>query len=359
MTIAEAPSATNWPWPFSRSQLTAGLRRHCRAQDLVVERVEHSTLPRSRPSIGRVEGLRVAHRSAAGEGVLHLVLKEPRGSTRAGLAGVGRREVGVYTSLSPLLPLATPELVAAAPNGDWLLLAALTEAGSIAAWSSNDYTAAVRGLIQLHDRFWCLEADLEAFPWLARPLETDFTVHVSAAAQAIERIVETGQPGALAASPKAMQVMARLTTQADLVVRPLLDAPPTLLHGDYWPGNIALLADQGQVVYDWQMAGVGPGVLDLVALVTKSRWMLEPPPPAPESMVRMYRQGIAEATGVSWSDAAWSMLWDHAMMWRFLEEWIDVLAASPDVLLRARAAQLEDVWIQPLSQAVLKRLPAA
>jgi hypothetical protein len=47
------------------------------------------------------------------------------------------------------------------------------------------------------------------------------------------------------------------------------------------------------------------------------------------------------------------------MMWRFLEEWIDVLAASPDVLLRARAAQLEDVWIQPLSQAVLKRLPAA
>ncbi|NIN93720.1 MAG: phosphotransferase, partial [Anaerolineae bacterium] len=54
------------------------------------------------------------------------------------------------------------------------------------------------------------------------------------------------------------------------MVLPLRRAPNTLLHGDYWPGNIAVLGDQRQIVYDWQLAGVGPGVIDLLVFVNKS-----------------------------------------------------------------------------------------
>jgi hypothetical protein len=46
-------------------------------------------------------------------------------------------------------------------------------------------------------------------------------------------------------------------------------------------------------------------------------------------------------------------------MWQFLEEWIDVLAASPDAVLQARAQELEASWLAPVAEAVERRLPPA
>jgi hypothetical protein len=52
---------------------------------------------------------------------------------------------------------------------------------------------------------------------------------------------------------------------------PLVDAlaadPATLLHGDYRLDNVAVLADNSVVAFDWQFAGRGPGVMDLAWLV--------------------------------------------------------------------------------------------
>ncbi len=348
-----------WTWPCSRAEITAGLRRMYADKSLTLSRVQRLPMAGRRPSIGRIQGL-TAHFDRSGKpGSLSLVLKEPRGTTRAGLAGVGRREVGVYAALAPLLPFPTPALIAASVGGDWLLMTAESESRPPESWTDEDFVRAVDNLVALHDRFWNLEEDLEAFTWLARPLQADFSVHVAAAAQAIGRMVESGRPETLAGSPWRMRLLAQLTTQADRVAQPLLQAPPTLMHGDYWPGNIVILADGHQVVYDWQMAGVGPGVIDLLTLVMKSRWAFGELPIQAAELVTRYRRGLQARTGALWSDEEWDRLWDHALMWQFLEEWIDILAASPDAVLRARAEELDVSWLQPVAQAVARRLPAA
>jgi hypothetical protein len=348
-----------WTWPCTRSEITAGLRRHYADKSLTLTRVERMPMAARRPSIGRIRGLMAHFRRSGKPGSLPLVLKEPRGTTRAGLAGVGRREVGVYVALSPLLPVQTPELIAASAGGDWLLLRAENEVRPPEGWTAEDYGLAVDNLVDLHDRFWRLDEDLEAFPWLARPLQADFNVHVAAAAQAIGRMVQSGRPETLAGSPWRMRLMAQLTTQADRVAEPLVQAPKTLMHGDYWPGNIALLDDGQQVVYDWQMAGVGPGVIDLLTLVMKSRWALGDPPQLAADLTARYRSRLQLRTQFDWSDEEWARLWDHALMWQFLEEWIDVLAASPDAVLRSRADELDARWLQPVALAVDRRLPPA
>ena len=347
-----------WPWPFSRGNLTAGLRRYFDDTSVRVADVRFLTMPHRRPAIGRVRGLLVDYEQSEGSGIVRLVVKEPRGTTRTGLAGAGRREVGVYQSLASQLPIRTPSFVAGSPAGEWLILEELRPSRDPSRWRSEDYERAIEGLVSLHDRFWNLAEDLNAFPWLSRPLESDFEVHVTAAAQAIERIVEHGHPEPLAGAPERMKVLARLTTSAEAIVEPLRRVPATLLHGDYWPGNIAILDDNTQVVYDWQLAGVGPGVIDLLVFVNKSAWWFGELPLTAEKLVRSYREGLDRRSGVQWSDDEWAELWDHALLWRFLQEWVDLLAASPDPLLETRAEQLDQIWLRPVAEAVERRMPA-
>jgi hypothetical protein len=223
-------------------------------------------------------------------------------------------------------------------------------------WRPEDYWQAIEGLCRLHDRFWDLGEDLGAFPWLGRPLEADFEVHVTAAAQAIQRIVDGGQPVSLARTPERMQVLARLTTEADRIGEPLRAQPHTLLHGDYWPGNIAAVKEHGQVVYDWQMTAVGPAIMDLLVFISKSEWWFGELPVPAKDIVARYRAMLAEKTGRAWDDEEWARLWDHALMWRFLQEWVDLLAASPDALLEARTDLLDEIWLDPVTRAVARRL---
>lgn len=359
--MREAAPATDiaWPWPFSRADLTAGLRQMRRDTSLWVLSAQPMTMTHLRPAIGRVRGMVVEYETKAGRETCRLVLKEPRGTTRTGLAGAGRREVGVYRSLASQLPLATPELIAASSVGDWLILEEIRPARDPVHWEPHDYLAAIDGLVTLHDRFWNLGEDLSVFTWLSRPLESDFEVHVAAAAQAIERIVATGEPGSLARSPERMKVLANLTLHADAVGAPLRKQPNTFLHGDYWPGNIAVMHDGRQIVYDWQLAGVGCGVMDLLAFVSKSLWWFPRMPLPPEHIITHYRQQLETQVGMRWDDEAWGELWDHALMWRFLQEWIDLLAASTDSLLISHVELIDRVWLGPVGRALKRRLNVA
>jgi aminoglycoside phosphotransferase (APT) family kinase protein len=350
------PITSMWPWPFTRADVIAGLRRYLGDQTIQLREIQGLKMTHRRPSIGRVRGIRAEYEGSHGNRSLRLVVKEPQGATRTGLAGAGRREVGVYQSLAAQLPLSTPALVAGAPTGDWLLLEALTPVRDASQWVAADYRTAIESLVSLHDRFWGLGEDLDAFPWLSRPIEADFEVHVAAAAQAIEHIVAAGEPAALAQAPERMQVLARLTTQAEQVVAPLRRQTSTLLHGDYWPGNIAILRNKSQVVYDWQLAGVGPGVMDLLVFITKSEWWFGETPVRREAIVRQYRKGLRETLGVEWEKDEWEELWDHALMWRFLQEWVDLLAASPTSILETRAETLDRIWLHPVAEAVNRRL---
>ncbi len=345
-----------WPWPFSRADLTAGLRRYLGKGDLQVLEVRPTTIARRRPSIGIVRGLLVRHDGAPEGAFTHLVVKEPRGTTRTGLAGAGRREVGVYHTLAGQLPLNCPALVASSPSGDWLLLEAVPPARDAARWEGADYLQAIDNLVWLHDRFWGLGEDLNAFTWLSRPLTNDFQVHRAAAEHAVEQIRLLGEPRSLAQSPPRMKLLERLIEAADQIVIPLRQLPPTLLHGDYWPGNISVTSDGRQVVYDWQLAAVGPFILDLVVFMQKIRWWFPARPLPDEQLIAHYRQLLAERTKAQWDDAVWQSLWDRALIWRFLQEWVDLMAASPDSLLITRAAQLEEVWLDPLERAASRTL---
>lgn len=346
----------SWDWPFTNADLTAGLRRYLGESSLRVDTIEGHPVQGLRPAIGRMRGLRVHYETESGDGACSLVVKEPHGTTRTGLAGVGLREVGVYQKLAQHLPLETPHLIAASPVGDWLLLEALSPMLDPGKWSRGDYLTAIANLTQLHARFWNLEVDLAVFPWLSRPLTGDFTVHVTAAANAIEHMVHEGHPGLLTEEPERMQVLAALTMEADRVVAPLRSQPNTLLHGDYWPGNIAILEGRGQVVYDWQLTGIGPGVIDLLVFINKSEWWFDRLPLERQEIVHAYLDGIGREIGFHWEKELWSLLWDHALMWRFLQEWVDLLAASPDPILETRAAQLDEVWLEPVARAVSQRL---
>lgn len=364
--LPEEPSVTssaqafpNWGWPFSFSDLTAGLRKHLSDPTLSVQDVRPMTLPFQKPAIGRVRGLEVEYRTRTGVGTAALVVKEPVGSTRIGLAGVGRREVGVYRRLASQLPMDLPAFIAGSSQGDWLLLEAIAFGRSPSRWSTPTYREALAGLIRLHDRFWDLGEDLSSFAWLGRPLEGDFEVHVTAASNALERITQQGSPASLAQSPQRLSLLRRLVDRAAEIAGPLRAEPSTLLHGDYWPGNIGLDRQKRLLVYDWQLTSIGPAVLDLLTFAKKTEWWYPGAPMAAAAVVDYYRKGIQELNGHRWTDTAWDELWDHALMWRFLQEWLDLLAAIPESLLLASANQLDRVWLDPVEAAAARRLRPA
>ena len=357
MTLpSAAPSLTAWPWPFTRADLTAGLRRLLVDPTIQIQEARLATLPFHKPAIGRVRGLAVETSGRRGDTSILLAVKEAVGTTRIGLAGVGRREAGVYRYLVPQGPMRAPRLVAASPAGHWLVLEAIPLGKNPARWSHGDYRSALVALAELHDRFWGLGDDLNTFPWLSRPLDTDFEVHVAAAAHAIEHIVEHGSPASIAGAPSRLEMLARLTARAEEIIAPLRAEPATLLHGDYWAGNIAVQTDGTQIVYDWQLTGVGPAVLDVVNFVKKSEWWFGALPISPADLAGIYRNEIARRPGITWPDEDWDRIWDHALMWRFLQEWLDLLAAIPEALLLTSAEQLDRVWLDPVEAAIHRRL---
>jgi hypothetical protein len=347
---------TAWPWSFSKADLTAGLRRYLNDLSVQVSEARSLTIARRRPSIGILRGVKVTYSGQEGEGTYHIVVKEPRGATRTGLAGVGRREVGVYQFLSGQMPMTLPVLIGASPSGDWILLEAIPPVRDAAVWDKEDYLNAIDGLAELHDRFWGLGVDLDAFPWLSRPLTADFEVHVTVAKQSVEQIAYGGEPESLAKVPERMEILQILIEKADEVAAPLRKRPRTLLHGDYWPGNISILKDGKQVVYDWQLTGIGPAILDVLVFVKKSEWWFGSLPISEDEIVTRYQEALETRVGKVWEGDQWDELWDHALMWRFTQEWFDLLAASPEPVYAASEEQLEKVWLIPVSEAVNRRL---
>lgn len=346
-------------WPFPLSELTAGMRRHLGQPTLRIVRLWREPLA-ARSAIGTLRGLGVEvefEREGRSHTQTHsFVVKEPLGATRAGLAGVGLREVGVYRTLAAQLPVATPRLVAAHAGGAWLVMERLPAGRAQSAWQGRNYRAAVAGLARLHDRFWGLEEDLSIYRWLGRPLTADFAIHLQAAAVAVERMASQGAPSIIAGSASRLEALARLLGEADRVAEPLRAAPQTLLHGDYWTGNLSLLPDGRLAVLDWQLAGLGPGVLDLLVFVNNSRWWTGNLPVTPAELVGDYRAAIAAAPGQIWPDTDWELLWDHALMWRFMQEWLDLLAAMPRSLVEAHGDLMEEVWVRPVIDAIERRL---
>lgn len=153
------------------------------------------------------------------------------------------REPAAYALLADER-LGTPRCHASGPG--WLVLervegVPLWQRGEVEAWAATARWAAT-----LHARF-------AARPPSAPPLlRRDAALH-----------------GVLLARARAA-LGARLTPALEAAVEAAiarLDAlPPTLLHGELYPSNVLVAGDRIAPV-DWEMAALGPGALDLAALL--------------------------------------------------------------------------------------------
>jgi hypothetical protein len=345
------------PWAFSRAALTAGLRAYTNDPTLVITDLYEMTIPFRRGSVGRIRGLNAACDSADGKKFFRLAVKEPQGSTRAGTAGAGLREVSFYRNLSDQLPVRVPRLFANHPDGNWLIMEMLPLERKPETWAASDYLLAIEQLVALHDRFWGLGPDLAAYPWLARPLGSDYAINIQAATTGVRKLIDNSNLNMITRDPKLVQLIKRLVEHADQVASALRVPPATLLHGDYWPGNITLSVDGGFFVYDWQQAAIGPGVLDLIHFVQASQWYFHPLPVTPKELTTHYRSRLADTSHQVWDDNDWDALWDYALLWNFLTNWVDMLVNIPGSVMQTQYLQMRSLWLDPVSAAINRRLP--
>lgn len=342
-------------WPFSEGELTAGLRRHSGDPRLKVIAISEREITQRRPAVGHLRGIEVKAEGNSGAALFTLVLKENMGSTRVGAAGAGVREVNIYLTLKDHLPLKLPTLICAHPRGEWLVMLHLPVGRQPDKWSAADYLLAAEQLAVLHDRFWGLDADLSTYPWLEQPLDASREIYLQGARADAEKFMKN-RSGILATSTDLASITERVVEQVDMISTALKDSTATLMHGDYWPGNILIHQQSGLTVYDWEDAAIGPGVLDLLGYIQTSSWWFSPLPLPPAEIAGHYRTRLAQAGAHIFSDEEFERLWDLAVMWTFITSWAGRLARTPDALLPMRLEAIRQVIISPLVKAVERQL---
>ena len=144
----------------------------------------------------------------------------------------------------------------------WLLLekvagVELWQVGTFATWES-----VARWLARLHRAFAAEEGDgvLERNRFLIRYDEALFGTWPARALEAAE---------ARGAGTQDRRRLADIATGYGEVVQTLCALPPTFVHGELYPSNVLVdeRAPETKVwPIDWEMAGLGPAYLDLVAL---------------------------------------------------------------------------------------------
>lgn len=195
----------------------------------------------------------------------------------------GRREVEVYRDVLGHADADAAVCYAAVAEGEraWVLLELvegdpLWQVGELEAWAAAaSWLAKLHSTARTGDSARLLRYDAGFFmKWLGRALEF-------APSRQLERIASS----------------------YGCVVDRLAGWPASFVHGEFYASNI-LVERPGDGFrirpVDWEMAGTGPGLLDLAAL-TSGAWSAE----ARERVARAYFEAAApELRGAGWSDFA-------------------------------------------------------
>jgi len=355
LTDHESSADHSVEWPFSHSELTAGLRRHTGDPTLTILSQQESEISQRRPAVGKLRGMQVQTQGSDGDQSFNLVLKQTQGSTRTGTAGAGLREKSIYQILKEHLPVHLPALIAAHPKGEWLVLAHLPPGRRPEKWTAADYLLATEQLAVLHDRFWCLDMHLNVYPWLEKPLQADRDIHLQAARADAARLAHNTD-SVLGKQTDIIAATEKIIDHLDLISNGLLESPATLLHGDYWPGNIHIGTNSRVTVYDWEDAAIGPAVLDLLSFIQSSNWHFSPLPVSSDEIIAHYRSQLTKAGAYTYTNNEFERLWDFAVLWTFAGSWVGTLANTPDSILEMRLPALEEVLFSPLRQALSRQL---
>jgi thiamine kinase-like enzyme len=338
-------------WPFNRGELTAGLRRHTGDPSLRIESLEANDLQDTRPGLGRLRGLHVTAEGTLGAQQFNLVVKQAQNRARAGIVQNGIREVSVYAHLADHLPMRVPPVYAYQPDGEWLVMGALPSERDQKHWTAAEYLLAIDQLVALHDRFWGLSEFLEVYRWLRRPLEGDLDVYQQAAESGLLALNRETAGNRISSDTDLLTAIEETLAALPELSEELHSIPATLLHGDYWPGNIHVHKDGSLTVLDWEQTAIGPGILDLVSFLQNSHWFLDPLPLSDEEMIEHYRMRLRAANGQHWPDADWARQWDAAQQWAFVAGWVDLLATIPDAVLDERLPEMDRLLFTPFKEA--------
>jgi aminoglycoside phosphotransferase (APT) family kinase protein len=201
-----------------------------------------------------------------------------------------RREIAVYERLLADADLDTPRLYASvqdpAVDRFWLFLER----------------------IEGTELRWAVEPAMlpSVATWLARAHKR--LSHVEAAgvplvrhdAAYYRRWLDRARRADLSVGGSRRQALAWIARHYGSVVDTLTALPQTVIHGEFYPSNIVVddsRPDGRIAVVDWEMAGIGPAVIDLAALVA-GRY----PEDVRRSMLEAYRSTIPTAQG-AWRDA--------------------------------------------------------
>jgi len=262
-------------------------------------------------------------------GQVHLVLKDASREglldhsigAKPGLVFQPSREFEAYRSILAPSQVSSPKFFGAAPRdgGYWLLLERvagkeLYQVGDLAVWQE-----VARWLAAMHGQFQSQISWLEEEHYLLRYQEFLYRAWFEKALR--------GKAGAVVLS---------LAREYERAVQVLTELPRTFLHGDFYPSNILIGETPDGVSVrpvDWEMAGLGPGVIDLAALIAGHWSEVEKGRMAAAYYERLVESGSAAPSAEQFSlalDSArlflavqwlgWSPKWSpprqHAYDWR-------------------------------------------
>jgi hypothetical protein len=196
------------------------------------------------------------------------------------------REIETYRRILPRIPDA-PIFYGAVVDPSisrwWLFVeriegVPLTDKGGGWAWRE-----AARWLARMHGRFAGQAHRLAQSVPLIRHDEAFYRCWLERSRSHLDRI----RPDL---SAKAKHRFNRLAARYDRLVVRLSDLPVTFVHGEFFPSNVLVQgAEQALRIrpVDWEMAAIGPGAIDLAALVS-GRWSEE----ERSSIAMAYRQEL-------------------------------------------------------------------
>ena len=254
------------------------------------------------------------------------------------------REIEVYRHLLVHLRLGTAAYYGAhvLPESDryWLFLEhvdglQLRHVGDFSIWR-----AVAHWLGRFHGHFDNRLGDLTQAPHL---LVVD-DQHLRGWVERARRFAE--RPTARWPAEAAGTVM-RLAERYDEVVKRLLSLPVTLRHGEFFPANVIVAERDGHPApricpVDWEMAGMGPGLLDLAALCAGS-WLDE----ERQVLLAAYLEGWAasSARALPYAEAAEALRWCRlqvAVQWLgWADDWTPPLEEQADWLGETRRLAAE------------------
>jgi hypothetical protein len=214
------------------------------------------------------------------------------------------REIEVYRNVFADARLGTPRcyasVVDAAQGRYWLFLeqvpaVELYQVGDLAAWQD-----AARWLAALHGRFaGSTDQVRRAAPLLVYDAAF-YRMWLNRAAAFVEQASSRYNASELSG-------WRRLVSNYDRVVEPLVEIAPTLIHGEFYASNVLVGSADGRVrvcPVDWEMAAVGPGLIDLAAL-TSGRWTCD----ERTAIARAYFHGLrGEGVGSDSFESLWGAL---------------------------------------------------